>query len=155
MTLKCPKGIGLLELVLALAVTTTIILLATRYFQTTRASQKVTLAANMYRDVFKATQQYYQQTAPSGAIDSGVLVNAGLLSIQFRSNPWGGAITIAPLQMTQGPYPGFYGLITMTEIPSASCTLLAKQLTATLTVSETVTTRSCGTGKLTVSYELY
>lgn len=143
------QGVGLLELMLAIAVSAMIIILSTLYYQSTSQSQNIALASNVFRDVYKATFRYFQQNKPKD-IDSKALVKAGLLSNRYEVNPWGGSINITIPKAANG----FFITISMDKLPKSACTELGKQLKATLTTSEKIDDTKCKDGTIAATYEL-
>jgi Tfp pilus assembly protein PilE len=143
------QGVGLLELMLAIAVSAMIIILSTLYYQSTAQSQNIALANNVFRDVYKATARYFQQNKPKD-IDSKTLIKAGLLSNRYETNPWGGTIKITIPEAVNG----FFVTISMDKIPTSACTQLGEQLKTTLTVSEKIDDTTCKDETLAATYEL-
>lgn len=98
------KGIGLLELMLALAIISILIIMATRYYQTASRSQKVAEAVTQVNAIIAAVGKWKIGKIESdyvGGLSIQQLVDQGLLPNEFKDgahvNPWGGHIIITPL----------------------------------------------------------
>lgn len=94
--MKKLRGIGLLELMLALAIISVLLVAATRYFASTDSSRKVNDAANMLQAVINASEDsraannsYAKITELKDLQDQGLLP-----SWTTTSNPWGGDIQV-------------------------------------------------------------
>lgn len=96
------KAIGLLELMLALAIISIIMIMATRYYSSASASQKIQAAVDQI-NVVKSAVQNVSVGQVSGTIPTmGQLVQLGLIPHNFVNsadatsaiNPWGGSLTI-------------------------------------------------------------
>jgi len=106
------SGISLLELMLSLVVIVAILVVATRYYQTTRQSQQVDEAVTMVEAVITAANAWLEsgpwpqpgETTPPGSHCTSPTQNmictfiaTGLLPANFNTvNPWGGGVTATP-----------------------------------------------------------
>lgn len=92
---KC-KGIGLLELLLALAILSTMILLATRYYSATRGAQQVTEAMKIIQSVSVAGSIMSSNNVALSTTDAlAQFVTRGSVPGDFADetvNPWQGAV---------------------------------------------------------------
>jgi len=92
------KGIGLLELMLALAIISVLLVAATRYFSSTNSSQKVNAAANILQAVINASEDY-KMSHNDKYTDISLSNIASLLPSDFSTtsgNPWGGGVDVNP-----------------------------------------------------------
>lgn len=90
------KGIGLLELMLALAIISVLLVAATRYFASTDSSRKVNDAVNMLQAVINASEDWRTSKNSYADISLTELEKQGLLpNWGDTSNPWGGGIIVA------------------------------------------------------------
>lgn len=94
---KC-KGIGLLELMLALVVISTLIVMATRYYESASQSQKLAQTVADIRSVVAAERKWRvgQNLATATPPSISTLTSMGLLPKEWGdgsgANAWGGAI---------------------------------------------------------------
>ncbi len=155
MTLK-QRGIGLLELMLSLAIIAVLLLMATRYYEATRASTNINDAVDMINAVYAAAGSYQVDNESKYPANLYTLVTDGYLPAVFGStasanataNPWGGAIAIV------GGGTSDFG-VTMSGLPSTNvCKALANRISETLTTGSGASqTAGCGTTTtLTVCY---
>lgn len=124
-----PSGIGLLELMLSLAIIAILLIMATRYYQSTSQSQKVNQAAGDIQAILAAAANYNAGN-PGGVFTISKLISSGYLpssmgSSAANANPWGGAYTAVntagnPTQVT----------ITLTLIPTTACNALDSLMTS-------------------------
>lgn len=100
--LRTRKGIGLLELMLALAIISTLIIMATRYYQSVARSQKIAAAVIQVNSMVAAVNRWRQgQNLATATFPSiTTLVSLGLLPKEWGDgsgiNPWGGGILLYP-----------------------------------------------------------
>lgn len=107
--LKRIRGIGLLELMLSLAIIAILLIMATRYYQSASASQKLSQAVDMYAAIKGAANNYYNSQSQSGQYADTIaeLVMAGYLPPSYLDNdvassggkstissPWNSAISV-------------------------------------------------------------
>jgi len=106
------RGIGLLELMLALAIISILLVAATRYFASTDSSRKVNAAADMLQMVINASEDYRMDKNSYKDISLDNLKS--LLPSDFKAstgNPWGGGISVEPTDS------GASVTLTMTKVP--------------------------------------
>lgn len=117
------QGIGLLELMLALAIIAVLLIMATRYYSTAHQNQQMSSAVDMYTAVAGATKNYFndKQAYPTTI---NQLTTGGYLPSSYANgtsvNPWNGDITIST---SAGVV-----TVTMTNIPTGVCTPLSERL---------------------------
>ena len=89
-------GIGLLELMLAIALITVILVLALSYYQVANRSSLVNKAFNDVQTVASAGQSWWDDNDHdfNKLKDINTLIQKGYLSQNFATNPWGGTTTI-------------------------------------------------------------
>lgn len=110
------KGIGLLELMLALAIISVLLVAATRYFAATDSSRKVNMAADMLQAVITASEDSRMSTGNYLQItEREYLQEQGLLPADWTetSNPWGGDIQV------KGTADSI--TLTLTKVPNKDC----------------------------------
>lgn len=122
---KC-KGIGLLELMLALVIISLLIVMASRYYQAANNNRKIAEAAAAVHAVIAAEQRWRVgqnlSTVNWNAVNISLLVSANLLPKEWGTgvgaNPWGGDIVLVDS--------GFSGLsVKLTGMTSNYCTALS------------------------------
>lgn len=136
------KGIGLLELMLALAIISVLLVAATRYFASTDSSRKVNDAANMLQAVINASEDVRTSGNSYAAITSiDILQQRGLVPENWIAkstpNPWGGEITVDGTAGTSIT-------LTLTNVPQTDCKSLSDFM-----VKKGVN-GSCGAGAITI-----
>jgi len=123
------KGIGLLELMLALAVISVLLVAATRYFSSTSSSQKVNAAAEMLQVAINASEDVRMSDGKYSAIPSDdkaieFLIGRGLIPDTWKKdasvNPWGGGINV-----TGHSNPEHVTLI-LSNVPTEECMALTE-----------------------------
>jgi Tfp pilus assembly protein PilE len=121
-------GIGLLELMLSLAIIAILLLVATRYYESTRTSQQVNEALEMVIAVFDAGNSYLQSNdsfPPNVPGQDMIAVFASTNDVPSdftkpNANPWGGGIRARETNGTQL-------IVQMDRVPMEACqNLLAK-----------------------------
>lgn len=157
---KSIKGIGLLELMLSLAIIAVLLIMATRYYSSASASQKIQAAV----DQINATRSAVQNAAAgistsSSSATIGDLVAAGYLPLSFVAGvsnasaaagmssgvtPWGGSISIGNFSTKTFD-------ITMDTPNSQTCTAVQNKINATAAQGSAA---SCSDSTLTVTYAL-
>lgn len=137
---KQQRGISLLEVLLSLTIIFIILLMATRYYETTEASAKANESIRMLNAVAAAaddwfvTYKTYRSADGKVAITKQALIDMGDLPAAFggtnTANPWGGEITIVPKDST-------HVTIGFTKVPHAEClnlkALMAQRMTGNCT----------------------
>ncbi len=118
------KGIGLLELMLALAIISVLLVAATRYFASTDSSRKVNDAANMLQAVINASEDVRTSDNNYAAITSiDILQKRGLVPESWtggsKPNPWGGGIEVDGKAGTSIT-------MTLTNVSEKDCTALSE-----------------------------
>jgi len=104
------KGIGLLELMLALAIIAMLMVSATRYYKHTQVMRKVQIAVSSVQALYGANERWLQDGhAAATSIDD--LINAAYLPSDFKAtaNPWDVTITFSG------------NTITFSTVPAADC----------------------------------
>lgn len=117
------KGVGLLEMMLALAIIAVIILMATRYFTVANLSQQVNSAISQIENVASGAQKWWDANNHDftnlDSIDE--LVDKGYINKDLKTNAWGGPIKI------QGESENV-ARIEFDEIPPQACANMANKL---------------------------
>lgn len=168
------KGVGLLEIMLALAISAVIILLSVRYYQTTSNNQKVSAAVNQIRGVYQATQTYAsRQNFVATDLSISSLQSAGLLNSTYNQGPWGGANSLTVAVSGNNACIGGASstvsqcfVVTLSNIPgktTGTCDQIRGRITQTLNQTGSAGNANefagCapngGTSKLVVEYVLY
>ena len=164
--MKKQLGIGLIEILLALAVSALIVVVAVRYYQTASMNQRISATVNMVRDIYSAVQDAAKQpdfTLGGGDMMSD-LISDGLLTQQYATNPFYGATQVTTSQPSGGGVP--FLIITMEKLSDSACQQIAARLQQTMSNPPKVCGKSdpeCAScfgvpGKptmLSVHYELY
>lgn len=142
------RGIGLLELMLSLAIIAILLIMATRYYQTTKQSQEVNDGVQLVNSVVAAMTNYITDH-PDYTTDADVafssFVSWGYLPLALGStgstaSPWGtnvGAISMNSLGAT---------FVTISDVPSGACQQLAGRLAASC---QDTNASICGCGTAT------
>jgi type II secretory pathway pseudopilin PulG len=133
------SGVGLLELLLSLAIIAIILIMTTRYYTVSSASQKVNAAVEMVNQV-KVAMDKTLATVPAGSVPTELptivlLVQQGLLPASYvstlegdksssRTNPWNESISIGAVSAAT------YQIVLVTPT-SDTCSLVAKQINIT------------------------
>lgn len=136
-------GIGLLELMLALAIIAVLLIMATRYYQSTSQSQKVNQAASDIQAIVAAGANF-QVGDPGGSYTIADLTKflPSTWSDPSKINPWGGGYTAD--SAANGAVD-----ITVTGIPESACAPLAA-LTKMNTVDQVEP--ECGNNTMTGTF---
>ncbi len=128
---KNKAGIGLLELMLALAVIALLLIMATRYFTLVDRSRKITSTIDTVELMQAAAQRWILTNDDfSGITSMQDLVDHNLLPDSFdKSNKpldeWGGAISITGNKS--------YLLLTLSAVPDSMCARLQSKITNNIT----------------------
>ena len=114
------KGFSMIEMILVLAVVGTLMLMFLPQIIPAVANSSITTAAGSIKSVQNVSPQYYQQngnTFTGGTTGSISIANLGtlkLINATAVTNPFGGAITVAP------DADGTHVDVTLTNVPSAA-----------------------------------
>lgn len=122
------KGIGLLELMLALAIISVLLVAATRYFSSADSSRKVNDAANILQAVISAGEDWRMSKNSYEGVTFQSLQEHGLLPQGLSGtsgNPWGGAIEVSPEDQCDNE--GL--LLLLSKVPSQDCKSLKDLMT--------------------------
>lgn len=150
---KKQAGIGLLELMLSLAIIAVLIIMATRYYQSTRQSQLVSQAVDQVNAVISAVGNwrvgvsgYTGQDAAGNGLSYETLYGQGYLpkvwgTTSATASPWSSDMSISPVSATS------YTIV-FSGIPDYACSALQTRLSNTESVSP-----QCSGGTLTVTYD--
>lgn len=150
MLLKCQRGVGLLELLLAIAIIAVIIVTANRYYQSTSTAQKTNKAVSMIGDIYGAAHDYAKRfDYDPSKLSVAELISANLLSKQFENSPWGGSLTVG-----KSSKDAKYFDIRMDQIPGAACEEIKSRIELTFSDYEHEAA-VCSGSTLTVTYPLY
>lgn len=140
--IKYNLGIGLLELMLSLSIIAVLLIMATRYYGTTRTSQQVATATENIQALYSADQIYkLDHQGNHGTISQ--LIASKLLPANFESfaNPWG---TIESKTA---------GTATFENVPSTACTNIKDKIINTIQefTNEKITCPSGDTKNMTIT----
>lgn len=125
------KGIGLLELMLSLAIIAILLIMATRYFNSARSSQKVNETVNLVQVITSAATNIVGAGGQPSTISASSLVTYVPPIYQNGTtinSPFGGGVTVTAATNTSSKT-GYALSITMTGVPSDSCTALINAMT--------------------------
>lgn len=173
MLIKHKKGIGLLELMLALALMAIVMLVTVRYYSNAKAKQEATTLVDSFSTLRSAAENYLANNplvTPPTTNGINTLISQGYLPASFGSvsgntvtvnkNTWGGTVSVNfPANTTQVQ-------VVQTQIPAGVCNMALGQIQATLntTAGESATpansqgnASSCGSNgitTLTVNYNI-
>jgi prepilin-type N-terminal cleavage/methylation domain-containing protein len=121
------KGITLLEMMLVITIIATILILATRYYESAHSSSLENVATESMQAIYSAEQQYCMDNDCTISKPSiNILVTNGLLPSNFaaNANPWG---VISDAASTfNNPF-----VATFSDVPGESCTNLQSKMSAT------------------------
>lgn len=116
----------LIELLLVLAVTATITIISTKYFEITNFSKQVETSIEMVQSVITAAEDWnISNNSYGGIAGTAFLVEQGLLKSELQksnANPWGGSIDVHSNHDAQSI------TIQLSKIPVSSCLELDKAL---------------------------
>lgn len=145
---RTAKGIGLLELMLALAIISILIIMATRYYQTTSRSQKVAEAVTQANAVIAGAARWRIGKAGYDGLTIGNLSDLGLLPREMEGgvgiNPWGGDIVM-------GTSTGGTLIFSFTQVDSKDCASLVSMFGGTSGTSNIKVTQTANTCLFTYS----
>lgn len=142
------NGISLLELLLSLALIAILLVAATRFYESTRASEQTTEAVNILQHLTAASDKWFvlyksYQKTDNGDISLQKLIELGWLPKNFvlaDVNPWGGSINVAPQDSTDVT-------LTLSAIPDKDCTNLKELMQQQLNL-----VGNCSGGNYTATY---
>ena len=92
------RGVSLLEICLVLAISADLMMVVLRYARTVRASSFIGQAQTGWSEAVAATRQWRQLHHSYANISLPALVDAGLLSSDWKINFWGGDSVIKPTE---------------------------------------------------------
>lgn len=136
--LRNRKGIGLLELMLALAIIAILIIMATRYYQSASTSQKIADAQGQITAIMTAATSWAKGFAPPSYTGVSMTAISGglpktLAGTGANASPWGTNISVAAGTPASTTF-----TITFTGIPGYSCDAIkAKYPAATSSITVT------------------
>lgn len=138
MSSKQQHGISLLELMLSLAIIAILLLMATRYYNTTRMSQQVDEAAEMVTAIYTAGNAWLESHATFDQPDMlQAFVNDGSVPANFKAaniNPWGAGLTVKANGVSTL-------ILTMAAVPATACQNLREKVAQKM--QGTVVNTSC------------
>ena len=144
-------GIGLLELMLALAIIAALLITATRYYQIASDARKVSEAVEIVQAMYSAGEQW-KQTRGDFIPQENVLtefVVDNLIPSDFVNphvNPWGGAIVAVADSATQLK-------LTLTNVSYAACMNLLQKVRSARAMIEYVDQRCDQAGTYWIRYQ--
>ncbi len=116
------RGISLLELLLSLALIAILLVMVTRFYESTQGSQRTNDAVEILQHLVAASDKWfalyksYQKTG-NGDIGLVKLTGLGWIPQNFmlaNANPWGGAINVEPEDSSHVKF-------TLAEVPAKDC----------------------------------
>ena len=125
---KKAVGFGLLEIVLALAVTATILMVGFHYYLRAQVRSQLLQATAQIKRITEAGYAWRTATRQSIATLGGNnrmmdLVSAGMLVSSDQATPWGGHVTL--VGNAQGQW-----VVKLMGLPKESCALLERRFTS-------------------------
>lgn len=152
------RGIGLLELMLALAIIAILLVMATRYFITTSRSEQVNRAVNQIGAINGAVSNWKSSRVDYTGLDAKALNDIGAIP----AAEWNGTAIVSPwgTDVTVGPAAGGEGAgadnsrysITYSGIPTWACASLEQKYTTALAENATAEVTGTCTGNTTFTY---
>jgi len=126
---KSQKGLGLLEVLLVIAITATILVMATRFFVVANDNLQVSQSITQIDKITKASYKWLAMHRMSDfSTDDGVtmsdLVDSGLLTKRDERSPWGGEVTVEA-----GTDPS-HVLVTFLNVSQGNCKSLSQRLSS-------------------------
>lgn len=129
--LRARKGIGLLELMLALAIIAVLIIMATRYYQTTARSSRMNDAVQQVNAIVAAANNYkVGQGSYTGIDNIDKLISMGVLPSSAKFSPWGTTVTVTGASSTV--------TIKMAGVSSTDCNTILQRLSSNKNIVVTV-----------------
>lgn len=143
--LRKQNGIGLLELMLALAIIAMMMVAASRYYQSTQVARRVQAVVESVQALYSANERWVQD----GHDTAGTLDNFktnGYLPEDFAvtANPWGGKIELEALDAV-------YLKATFTQVPSGDCNNVVSKLDGKNFVSKVDCTTTAGSAIISMN----
>lgn len=131
------KAFSMMELLLVLAISTTLIVMTVGYFRQVQQNSKITATINLIGSIAAAGREYFQGQGTTSDIND--FVDADLINRTQVRGPWGGDVTISSStdQMT----------ITAKEIPTLACNNIVRALDGIMRINEKA---ECDAGNLIV-----
>lgn len=144
------SGIGLLELMLALAIIALLLIAATRYYLIARAAEQVEEGGNIVTAVYSAGQNWLEnKDTLTGVTITDFVANASVPSDFGKTNatPWGGSIGVT----------GNANVLTLTfdKIPATVCQNIKPKILNKF--ANSTLTQDCptsGTGSLGIAFTM-
>ncbi len=135
------RGISLIELLLSLAIIAILLVMATRFYESTRSSQQVNDATNVLQHLMAASDKWFSvyksyQKTDNGDISLPQLITLGWLPKNFvfaNANPWGGSINITPEDSTHVKF-------MLAHVPAKDCLNMQELLQQQLNLAGTCDT---------------
>lgn len=141
-------GIGLLELMLALAIIAMMMVAASKYYQSTQVARRVQTAVENVQALYSANERWVQDGhAAAGAL--GDFMTNGYLPEDFATtaNPWGGTITVNALDTV-------YLKATFSKVPLNDCNNVTSKLDNKFFVKAVDCTTTSGSAIISMNKEL-
>lgn len=134
-------GIGLLELMLALAIIAVMLVVAVKYYSSANSEQEAATLVNSFSTIKSAVENYLADNPTGGFPTMSLLVQSGYLPSLYGGaatksgapgtgssvNEWGGKITLLAV--------GSLFSVQQTNVPGAVCNMAYGQLKETLNLS--------------------
>ncbi len=149
MKLKSQKGIGLLELMLAMAIIAILTLMATKYFTSTKRDELVTQGITLVQDIVSASASYVPPSDGSAQVASKSNITAsGMLPEQYAggNTPWNGATWTVNSSNTSSNDVQ----VGITGLPAYACTDLVNKFKSIGNVTDA---SSCSGGSFDMTFQ--
>lgn len=143
------NGIGLLELMLALAIIAMMMVAASRYYKSTQTARKIHVAVESMQALYSASERCVQDLGKYSSGDQiQNLITKGYLPEGFATSaaPWGGTITAVPISGD------IYLQVTFPNVSTADCLNIQGKLAGNAFVT-TVTCPAGTVGNMIVSMD--
>ncbi len=145
------RGIGLLELMLSLAIIAILLIMATRYYQTTKQSQEVNDAVQLVNSLVGAMTNYRTDnptTYKTATVSIETLTDTGYMPSAYgdgtNTSPWRTSIGPTSFGASNEVY------VTINDVPAGACQQLAGRLASSCQLSTTASLCGCsGAGPMT------
>jgi len=150
------NGVGLLELLLALAIIAVLVLMSTRYFRQADTNAQVNIAMQNIQALYAGYQKCMADKLGVSKADCSIntMVSENYLPAMFEvsesqaddgsktpgpsgANPWGGSLSVSSsgkCKTGSGPWT----TIQITGVPFLSCTILVQRMAQTLTTGQCI-----------------
>lgn len=137
------RGIGLLELMLSLAIIAILLILATRYYQSTSQSQKVNQAAGDIQALIAAVANVRAGNPNGNVTDTDItaFIPPSWGGSMSNANPWGGAYTVN----SPGTAP-YFVTVTVGGMGNTACQALASLMQSNMATPSTYNSASVCSG---------